>query len=525
MSTLKKRAEKLKRKRPQDIDPEDDPARYRDEEDSSAGSEDDADDDGREHYEAVSKSKLRKPEQPRLDPKYGGVAISRADLDEDDDPFAAVEDSEDEDPFAVDGGEEAGLNSGAARDEDDEEDVSEDSEIENDINGTSNDQGVGLPDDDVSVESDVESEDESEEVNTNSDDSDTSMDEEAPSSRAPITARDRMRAQLSRKTAESKLVSSLVSSATDQARKGAAVQQQNDAHDRLLDARIKLQKALTTSNQLENNLGVNDIESAATRAQEAALTLWSTIDSIRCDILAHSQKSALSEHSSKKRKISPLDPSPSTALSALYSQTQSLESTALPVRQSALNHWYARTRPNTSTSASSGAVRSALSLSGDDTTISSILSSYLTTNLSNLTTSAQPAPTTYNDTPFYQSLLTSLISSRTNAAAISSALPPTSTPAINGIKPPRVKSNRDTKASKGRKIRYTVHEKLLNFMAPEDRSTWTTEARREFFGSLFGGVIAEDGDSRKGHANGNDHDSDDDLEAGGLRLFAGVTAA
>uniref|UniRef100_A0A182WJC7 Apoptosis antagonizing transcription factor/protein transport protein n=1 Tax=Anopheles minimus TaxID=112268 RepID=A0A182WJC7_9DIPT len=44
----------------------------------------------------------------------------------------------------------------------------------------------------------------------------------------------------------------------------------------------------------------------------------------------------------------------------------------------------------------------------------------------------------------------------------------------------------DTKASKGRKIRYVVHNKLVSFMAPVPDHDWTDEAKDELFGSLFG---------------------------------------
>jgi protein AATF/BFR2 len=44
----------------------------------------------------------------------------------------------------------------------------------------------------------------------------------------------------------------------------------------------------------------------------------------------------------------------------------------------------------------------------------------------------------------------------------------------------------DTKASKGRRLRYTVQEKLQNFMAPEDRGEWGERQRDELFGSMFG---------------------------------------
>lgn len=52
------------------------------------------------------------------------------------------------------------------------------------------------------------------------------------------------------------------------------------------------------------------------------------------------------------------------------------------------------------------------------------------------------------------------------------------------------RKNIDTKASKGRKLRYHVQEKLVNFMAPEPRGTWHDEMREQLFMGLFGSRIA-----------------------------------
>ncbi|UJR27185.1 hypothetical protein I4U23_008481 [Adineta vaga] len=50
----------------------------------------------------------------------------------------------------------------------------------------------------------------------------------------------------------------------------------------------------------------------------------------------------------------------------------------------------------------------------------------------------------------------------------------------------KLKKNIDTKASKDRKIRYNVHKKLVNYMAPIDRCSFTDEAKSDLFTSLFG---------------------------------------
>lgn len=44
----------------------------------------------------------------------------------------------------------------------------------------------------------------------------------------------------------------------------------------------------------------------------------------------------------------------------------------------------------------------------------------------------------------------------------------------------------DPKASKGRKIRYHVHEKLVSFMVPIPTDLWAEEQKDELFASLLG---------------------------------------
>ncbi|RZC41827.1 AATF [Asbolus verrucosus] len=50
----------------------------------------------------------------------------------------------------------------------------------------------------------------------------------------------------------------------------------------------------------------------------------------------------------------------------------------------------------------------------------------------------------------------------------------------------KMKRKVDTKATKGRRIRYAIHNKLVNFMAPIDEELWTDEAKTELYNSLFG---------------------------------------
>ncbi|KAJ8960389.1 hypothetical protein NQ314_006079 [Rhamnusium bicolor] len=50
----------------------------------------------------------------------------------------------------------------------------------------------------------------------------------------------------------------------------------------------------------------------------------------------------------------------------------------------------------------------------------------------------------------------------------------------------KMKRKVDTRATKGRKIRYAIHTKLVNFMAPFDENVWTDDAKTDLYNSLFG---------------------------------------
>ena len=83
----------------------------------------------------------------------------------------------------------------------------------------------------------------------------------------------------------------------------------------------------------------------------------------------------------------------------------------------------------------------------------------------------------------------------------------------------KVKKVVDTKASKGRKMRYTVHEKLQNFMAPEDKGSWGERQRGDLFSSLLGRKV-ELGEREEGEEGRGDEEMDVDGDGeGGLMLF------
>ncbi|CAN0065275.1 protein AATF [Lampetra fluviatilis] len=95
-------------------------------------------------------------------------------------------------------------------------------------------------------------------------------------------------------------------------------------------------------------------------------------------------------------------------------------------------------------------------------------------------------PEVFDDGDFYHQLLRELIECKTAATDSNDQLAwGRQWLEIQKLRS-KVKKKVDTKASKGRKIRYNVHSKLLSFMAPVDNSCMSDEARTELFRSLFG---------------------------------------
>lgn len=99
-------------------------------------------------------------------------------------------------------------------------------------------------------------------------------------------------------------------------------------------------------------------------------------------------------------------------------------------------------------------------------------------------TSELTLPEIYDDSDFYHQLLRELIEYKSNIGDNQTEI----TQKFIELQKVRSKMKRkvEVRASKGRKIRYNVHNKLVNFMPPRDDSVLTDEAKTELFNSLFG---------------------------------------
>lgn len=93
-------------------------------------------------------------------------------------------------------------------------------------------------------------------------------------------------------------------------------------------------------------------------------------------------------------------------------------------------------------------------------------------------------PEIFDDSDFYHQLLRELIECK--SADISDPIQLSRQWISLQQMRSKMKRKVDTKATKGRKIKYVVHNKLVNYMAPEKSTKWNEESTNELYNSLFG---------------------------------------
>lgn len=374
---------------------------------------------------------------------------------------------------------------------------------EDDFEGISSD---SQKDDDQDA-SDHMKEDDSED--SSADDSDTSMSDSSPG-KSGTDDRAAVRKMMAE---EHTTVAATLSNAKADIEKGRAIKHQRSTFDSLLNTRIKLQKALIATNTMAaSSTGPNADTSTILAAETAALNLWNSLSALRSSLTLSSEASSLTA-------------TPSTPSSALWTHMTAQESISLPTRRSTLTNWSNRTNPTLPRI-------SKFSQTPTTQPLTSVLDSHLIgTNASKLVSKTRTprscAPVQaaarvsedadiYDDADFYTLLLRELVDQRMADGSANTAQG-AGVPSLPSQRQFKVKKVVDTKASKGRKMRYTVHEKLQNFMAPEGRGAWGERQRGELFGSLLGARVRleEGGESEEGVlVDGMDGEGE-----GGLRLF------
>ncbi|KAI1265372.1 TRAUB-domain-containing protein [Xylariaceae sp. FL1019] len=289
--------------------------------------------------------------------------------------------------------------------------------------------------------------------------------------------------------------------------KGKSVQRQRQKFDALLNIRIRLQKSLVAMNSINYaEESENQTAEPYEAAEKSAMQLWTALDDFRSSI-----------RKGKKRKHAETE---DTSTQALWDTMQLHEKAQESRRKQTLEKW-SREAGKMSLTSNSGSRFS----SKKETPIISMLSTEMADPerlIKRTRTPRSCAPlqaakkvnqdeSIFDDADFYQLLLKELVDQRSDSSGLGLQA---ATVRYTAIKEAKAKRHVDTKASKGRKMRFTVMPKLQNFMAPEDRRTWEQGAIDRFFGTLFGQKLAlqeEPSDEEMGGATTE--------EDGGFRLF------
>ncbi|KAF2212322.1 hypothetical protein CERZMDRAFT_22329, partial [Cercospora zeae-maydis SCOH1-5] len=418
-----------------DFDPEEDVPI----DDSDAESSSDADEnDGREHYTSVGKSKLRKTKEIALGPQYRGAKVSREDLEAGSD--------EEENELASDEEESEGseANAGDLDDGTDETDLSDENEEE--------------------------------------------LHPRPPALKAKREDPAKEFAAIHKEIQRSAVSTTLSEASRLDAAKGRAVKRQRATFDSLLNTRMKLQKSLVATNTLVGTSAEQfdpekfEAQKALDAAEIAAFNLWNSLNTFREDLAA--------TKTGGKRKRTAFSVESSTE--ELWEHIRSQEEESRPNRDAVLKKWSHKTQGPT-VHAQTGR----LAQTAEATIIDVIHEQLADTNMDRLLKRAH-APRScaplqasqrktedekvYDDADFYGLLLKELLERKSADSVVASNIDI----GLQMRRENRTKKNVDTKASKGRKLQYTVHEKLQNFMAPEDRTTWGEKQSDELFSSLFG---------------------------------------
>ncbi|KAI0178664.1 TRAUB-domain-containing protein [Hypoxylon sp. FL1284] len=409
--------------------------------------------------------------------------------------------------------ESSGAELNGEEDLDDEDDESEEASDDEDMEGFIDDE----------AEEDEEDEEESNgDMNTaESDNEDFDEDqEETDSEKATLTnGKERTTLQEMMNAGQRNMTSALSSIAQTDISKGKAVRQQRKAFDALLNIRIRLQKSLVAVNSFGFVEDLGDESPPYEAAEAAALKLWSTIDGFRTSI----QPNAPGKTGQKRKRVAEANiPSQD-----MWEDMEAVEQRAHARRRAVLEKWShtarnIRTVDRSSRKFTNTAEKPLTTRLDEELDTSERLIRRTQTPRScapaQVAQKINEDPNIYDDADFYQLLLKELVDQRTGDTSGGPG-GPAATIRFAAVKEAKAKRHVDTKASKGRKMRFNVHDKLQNFMAPEDRRSWEQNAIDRFFGTLFGQklVLNEDEDEDK-------EASDEEMggvpvEDGGIRLF------
>ncbi|KAL3895564.1 MAG: hypothetical protein SGCHY_004625 [Lobulomycetales sp.] len=322
---------------------------------------------------------------------------------------------------------------------------------------------------------------------------------------------------------EAKMVQQMSQAAKGSIEKGRNVRNQQRIYDHFLDSRIRIQKLLNIVNRfpigdslvpeadgntmaLKTKLSSLPEADGNTNAQELKTNLSSELQAlinelvnIRIDLFSQNTHTALPELPAKRSSSDDSD---------IWTILEQMDTSFRPIQNQILDKWSSKIK---SAGGNSGTQLKAVD-SKTTTQIANVLADMdrlvKRTQLRRSeysiigeeprdAASEQYNSEIFDDQDFYAMLLKEFVESRQSADGLDPVAMSLSALQIRdltrGIKKKR--AGLDTKASKGRKIRYETHEKLVGFTAPvhnTSESSWHEEMRRELFSGLFAdGAVCE----------------------------------
>ncbi|CCG82880.1 Protein bfr2 [Taphrina deformans PYCC 5710] len=475
-SSLADQLASLDNPNPVDIDPEN-AENYVSDGSGDEGSMDEGDDDGRSHYTTVEKSRLRDTELEKPSKAaYKGQKSSRKAIFE----------------TASDGSEDESDNSAS--------DLNEESGSEGDMAAFDD---FDREEEGFSDESSEPGEESISESGSGSDQSNLSEDEESDDA-SDDSEDERQAAEMKRLLASDQkaIVQDVVKTATADAEKGKAVKVQLGLYDSLLDSRIKLQKGLQSTNLATTESRSTALPVAMVADTEAAaLDFIESLLTLRDELIVQDCAQAAP---SRKRKY---NDGAAVESSELWKAIRAQDDSVASWRDQTLTKWSNKIQ------AASGIDKTkkfkALSqgiLAQIEESKSDRVKLLKRTQIKRFKASAKTIVSVedlsteiYDDGDFYQEMLKDLIDSRMLDSSNGNQMKWIATK-----QPKQKKGQVDTRASKGRKLRYHVHEKIQNFMAPMPTGSWHEEQVDELFGSLFGQTLQVNDENAEDDTGKND---------------------
>ena len=509
---------------------------------SGSGSDDDSDDDDdedaeeeqeymdpRAHYADVGPSHMRKKaalsESDKInDARYHGVKSTRAELYADDN-----EENEDEDDDNFEGVE-------GEQEQEDTTDGSEQDEDGDEVPSSKKSKQLRFADDESS-------DDEGE--NAYHDDSEQGT-------RPGASTSNSIAAQIAQSASQAK---ALKARRLEDAEKGRQVRKQIKTFERALETRIKAQSVLRDVNRLPDPALYTDVMMATTSANSALepaitvleqlLELSETLFSLRSRLNALSSSSDEQEQETaavaapttrkRKRDFDVTVPEDDEEVKRTWTEVITHEqidatlhdvavfsSSAEPHRRAVLDKWSFKVTSAAAAAAAAANGNKFTQLRAVNQTPSTQIDAALAgdgfsrlisrtrvlrsetetaTKLGRMPSSSNNDEETkdvevFDDSDFYSALLKELIERRSGVVPGAAGEGATAAMMLSGLQGgKKKKANVDTRASKGRKLRYEVNEKIVNFMPPiRDRVKWGEEQIERLFRQLASssmGVLRE----------------------------------